>query len=515
MKKITLTLLLSATCVLQAQTFEWLKTPPITFSSNPDMIGYATAHDPSGNVYLSGFKENSFNYSEIFGDVFYNKYDDAGNLQFSKTFTGHVTVYDMVSDSQGNIIVAAGFVNLFAVDDLSIDIVDQGVQNLVLKFNSNGELLWHKQMSIENSFECRVHTITVDASDNVYIGYYDFMDSFIKKLSPQGDTLATIPQLNARSVQSISIDSEGNIYAAGSCADPGATFAGVTVSPSLLYNTFIVKYTANGVYQWVRYVEDITCPEPQVFAHTPDEVYFCSYLFDNYTFDGIPTEGPQQMFSDIFITKLNAAGNFQWVREVPGSGYINTGNRKFLSGDAQGNVYFAGSMRGTINWNNQMTTASNGFSNEAIVLKYNPQGDLLLAKTAGGASTDRFDAVTVNADGDIFLTGMSNGSASFDGIQHEIAQFQNWPFLAKLNMTALGTSEQDLGQVVIYPNPTSDFIRISNTTQNHNGNIFNMLGQKVMDFEISSDKPVAVHPLPTGTYLIKLNQSRSIKFVKN
>lgn len=149
MKKTTLILFLFIAMATRAQTFEWVKTPPITFNSNPDMIGYATTCDPSGNIYTMGFKENTFLYSEIFGDLFYNKYDNTGQLQFSKTFTGHATIYNAVADSQGNILVAAGYVNIMTVGDLALNTVDQGVQALLLKFDPDGNLLWHQHMTIE------------------------------------------------------------------------------------------------------------------------------------------------------------------------------------------------------------------------------------------------------------------------------------------------------------------------------------------------------------------------------
>jgi hypothetical protein len=515
MKKILLFLFLFANFIAFSQNFEWVKTQPITFNSNGSMIGYTTTCDPTGNVYISGFKENTYLYSEIFGDVFYNKYNGAGELQFSKTFTGHTTVYDMVSDSDGNILVCAGFVNAIAVDDLAIDTVDQGVQNILFKFDASGNLLWHEQFEIDGSPECRVHTMTTDADKNIYVGYYDFQHSYIKKLSPDGTLLMTISQQHVRMISSISVDNAGNIYAAGSCADPTANYNGVAVPATFSYNTFIVKYAPTGVYQWVRYVDDITCPDPQVVARTPDEVYFSSILFGNYVFDGIETEGPITSFSDIFITRLNAEGTFQWVREVPGSGIIIPGGRRYLTADMAGNVYFAGSTRNTIVWTDEITTVGTGFTEDAIVLQYDKNGNLLMAKTAGGVSSDRIDAIEVGASGDIYVAGMSRGPAAFDTFAFEADQYQYWPFLGKLTNVALGVNGQQLSNIRFYPNPASDYIYVAGTTQSIHANVINMLGQQVMDFEISAGDPADIHSLPKGTYLIKPDGSRAMKLIKN
>lgn len=515
MKKTTLILFLLTSVCSFAQSFQWIKTQPITFSSNPDMIGFATTCDASGNVYASGFKENTFLYDQIYGDVFLNKYNASGDLLFSKTIGGHATVFDLISDSNDNIIMVAAFVNTISLGNFSILTANQGVQNLLLKFDSQGNLLWHMQLQINDSLETRMHALTVDSSNNIYVGYYDFQHSEIKKLSAQGDVLLTISQQYARAISSLSVDNAGNIYAAGSCADPGATYAGVNVDAPFLYNTFIVKYSPQGDYKWIRYVEDITCPDPQVVAVSPDEVYFSSILFDNYTFDGIPTEGPLSMFSDVFITKLNSDGVFQWVREVPGStGMLYPGNRRWLSADPQGNIAMAGSMRGTIHWNNETTTATTGWSNDAIIVKFNPQGELLLAKTAGGTSNDRFDAITFNAAGDAFVVGMCQGNAQFDAIQQQGEAFQNWPFVAKLPAGSLGIQTQQSGNIGIYPNPASDFIHL-NSKQPVSGTIFNMLGQKIMDFSIANDQPVSIAHLSKTTYLVQIDGIQTLKLIKN
>ena len=515
MRKITLLTFLFLTVSAFSQNFEWVKTPPITFNGNGDLIGYSTACDPSGDIYIAGFKENTFLHGGVYGDMMYNKYNAAGELLFSKTFTGHAAIYDMTSDSDGNILVSAGYVNIFSVDNLQLSTTEQGTQNLLLKFDSQGNLLWHQQFEIEDWIECTFHSVTTDADNNIYVGYYDFMNSYIKKLAPDGTTLLTIPQMNVRMISSLSVDDAGNIYAAGSCADPDSSFDGVSVPPNFDYNTFVVKYAPSGAYQWVRFVDDITCTTPQVVARAPDEIYFSSYLFGNYMFDDIQSEGPNSMFSDIFITRLNSEGVFQWMREVPGDGVVKIGTRRYLSADDAGNVYFVGSTRFTINWNDQITTSVAGFSENALILQYDKNGNLLMAKTAGGESNDRIDAVEISPTGEILIAGMARANASFDGFQFEAEPFQYWPFLAKMTNVALGTKMHETQNIGFYPNPTSDFINVAGNVRNISGKIYNMLGQEVMDFEIGSEHPAAIHLLPKGTYLIKPNGSKATKLIKN
>jgi hypothetical protein len=77
--------------------------------------------------------------------------------------------------------------------------------------------------------------------------------------------------------------------------------------------------------------------------------------------------------------------------------------------DAAGNVYFSGKTRGTVDWDEQHQTSTVGFNNDAVLLKYNSDGELLMAQTAGGSSEDRYDSVAVGTNGEIFVSGMANG----------------------------------------------------------------------------------------------------------
>ena len=136
---------------------------------------------------------------------------------------------------------------------------------------------------------------------------------------------------------------------AGSCSENTATFGGVPFGDDSTYNTYLAKYDATGAAQWVKFVEDITCPFPQVRVGAPDEIYFSGELFGNFAFGSFTAEGPN-FGDDFFLARLDASGTFQWIREVPGQGHVSPGQRTFLDADAAGNVYFTGRMRNTITW---------------------------------------------------------------------------------------------------------------------------------------------------------------------
>lgn len=512
MKKFYLFVLISFS--LQGQSFQWLDVPEINFNLNPSMVGYAVAVDTNGNTFLTGFKENPYAYNDIMGDVIFNKYDASGNVVFAKTFIGRVNVYDLACDPSGNVYVAIAYVNILSIDGESFDVVDQGVQPMLAKFSPDGDLLWHYTPVIPDSFQAHFRALATDAQGFVYIGYDNFMNSYVQKLSPDGIPQLTITNLNAKMLSSVAVDTDGNIYAAGSCAEQDANFAGIDFPTTLDYNTFIVKYSSSGNCQWVRYVEDITCSEPQVKAAAPDQVYFSSPLYGAFQFGTITAQGPGIGFGDFFLTRLNASGEFQWLAEVPAgnTGNVQFGQRDYLAVDSQGQPLFAGITRGAITWDENHATATQSSSGDALLLKYAADGSLLFAKTFGGASDDRVDCVAFNGADDLMVSGMARGNATFDSFSHEAPGVTIYPYIGKISATVLGVPDVDRSEVVIWPNPVSSVLYLSGGAAS--GTIYNLLGQKIKEIAADAGQPVDVSALPSGVYVLNTSQG-SVKFVKS
>lgn len=512
MKKLLSLYLLAFTGFLHAQAFEWIQTPAINFNSSANLIGFPTTCDAAGNVYLTGFLNNAYNYTDIFGDLFYNKYNDAGNLLFSKTFTGKAQVYDIQADSAGNIYMAMAYIESVTIDNTTISSGITSAKQELLKLDTNGNLLWHLPISNFNSAVNHFESIAIDANDAVYICFDNYNFSYVKKLDGNGNELLSIEQQNVNLISSVSVDNEGNIYTAGGCANSNSKYAGVTVPATFSYNTYVAKYSPTGIYQWVKFVQDITCSEPQVVAHSPENVYFSSTLYGAYTFGSLVAEGPVNFGYDIFIAKLNTSGTFQWVKEVPGAGKAFVGKRKFLQVDNTGNVYFAGSTAGTVNWGNSITTNSTIYQ-DGLFLKINPSGTILLAKTAGGADTDRFDGITVNSSGNIFVSGLMRGTSTFDTLQHtESNAFLFYPVLAKYNIINLANPAFTENDILVYPNPAQDYFSIQNCLAS-SGEIFSLLGQKVAQFKVL-ETPISIRDLNQGIYVVKLDNGMSFRLVK-
>lgn len=518
MKKITslaLTLLFGA--AVYSQDAAWIKTPAINLSMNPQMVGYSTTTDAQGNVYFLGFKDGAVPYNSIMGKLHFIKYTADSEPAFIKEITGKAASHCIAADSEGNTIMALSYIETITIDDVTLTATN-GEKWLLAKFNAEGDLVWYEPIELnetEGSDVNEFSAIAVDENDTIYIGYGNFMNSYISVYSKFNNFLYTIEQLNVGRITSLSVDSEGNIYSAGSCSNFNATFAGVTEDSGFAYDTYIAKYSNTGVYQWVKFLEDITCPAMQVVTKSPDEVYLSGNLFENILFDTIQAEGPVSGFEDFFVARLNEEGNFVWVREVPGSGIAVPGHRNFLDIDSQGNVYFSGSTAMNINWGNGISTNSGTTGRDILVLKYNPDGEIIKAVTATGEGFNRADAVSVNNNGDVYMTGMAFGDVTFGSVTHTSATGQYYPFLAKIAAATMDVQTPKLVKPHVYPNPATDIIYLSATgTDNMQCTVYNTLGQMVKQVTVQPGEPLAVKELPSGVYTIMINGFESVKFIK-
>lgn len=515
LKKLLICFLFVSSFIGYSQTFEWVKTPAAVISGNPSSLGYSTTVDPFGNVYMAGYLDTPTFYTEIFGNLFYHKYDSSGVLLFSKTFTGTAVLHQMTNDSAGNILLAVEYLNVLVVDGVTIPNTTQLPQHVFLKMSPLGVLLWYKILGMPDTNVSTFKSIAVDASDTIYLGYDTYLDCRIEKISPTGTLLSTISQLNVNRLTSLDVDVDGNIYAAGTCANINSTFAGVAQPTSFDYSVYLVKYSSAGVFQWIKYIEDITCDAPMVKVHSPNDIYLCAPTFLAVTLGTITLEGPNSGGEDFFLAKLNASGTYLWAREVPGNGSFAIGNKHYLSLDSLGNVYLAGTLSGGLTtWGNSVTTNTTTFGNrEAALLKYDSMGLIQMAVTAGGTNSDGANSVVVASNGSIYWTGLVQGSATFGTLSHTNTDpFGNAPFMAKIQNGTLSVPENGLGVVKVYPNPVKDLLTIQTSQELLSVSIYTLSGQLIrLPFEGTT---LDFSGVPNGVYLVEIRAENALERFK-
>ncbi len=116
---------------------------------------------------------------------------------------------------------------------------------------------------------------------------------------------------------------------------------------------------------------------------------------------------------DIFISKLDGAGNFLWAKTFEGN---NTDEGLSITIDALGNVYTTGYFQGTVDFDPgpgaYNLTAAGIF--DVFVSKLDGSGNFIWAKRMGGTGTDEGKSIAIDSAGNIFSAGYFSGTADFN-----------------------------------------------------------------------------------------------------
>jgi hypothetical protein len=319
----------------------------------------------------------------------------------------------------------------------------------ISKLDAAGNFLWAKQ--IGGPLEDLGLSIAVDVSGNVYTtgrfretadfdpgaGVYNLTsagdtDIFISKLDALGN-FVWAKQIGGTSQDmgfSIAADASGNVYTTGSFVgtvdfDPGTATFNLTGN----WDIFISKLDAAGDFVWAKQMGGTSVEIGfGIAVDGSGNVYTTGYFSGSADFD--PGAGTYNLttvgFSDIFISKLDAAGNFVWAKQFNGTGQVQ-GNS--IAADASGNVYTTGIFTETADFDPGAGayTFTSGGSWDIFISKLDATGNLVWAKQMGGASQDYGRSITVDGLGNVYTTGNFGGTADFD------------PGAGAYNLTSAGT----------------------------------------------------------------------------
>jgi uncharacterized delta-60 repeat protein len=341
----------------------------------------AIAIDGSGNVYVTGVSWGDYSdYATI-------KYNSAGQQQWVARYDGPGNRDDVATaiavDSSGNVYVTGGSTGSMPPGF--------GYDYATIKYDSAGAQQWVARYGLVNTYD-EARAIAVDASGNVYV----------TGLSPglgTGNDYATIKYDSAGQQQWVSryngpgnsddsafalaIDSSGNVYVTGQSAGLGTGTDYATI-----------KYNSAGQEQWVvRYNGSANGGDgaTAIVVDSSGNVYVTG------------ESGNPSGDSDYLTIKYDASGAEQWVARYNGPGDSNDGAIA-IAIDSLGNVYVTGDSVGV------------GTGTDYATIKYNSAGQQQWAARYNGPANlnDYAHGIAIDASGNVYVTGASFGSGSYD-----------------------------------------------------------------------------------------------------
>ena len=327
---------------------------------------------------------------------------------------------------------------------------------------------WAKQMGdISND---RAHSVAIDAAGNVYTtgrfeGMVDFdpgagtynltsagwEDVFVSKLNSSG-TFVWAKQLGGANfdvANSIAVDAAGNIYTTGSFLgtsdfDPGLGVYNLTSIGS--GDIFVSKLNSSGAFVWAKNFGGAGSGNDakSIAVDATGNVYTTGYFDSIVDFDpgisayNLSAVGAYGGSVDVFISKLNASGNFVWAKQIGGG--TNSGSiGNSITVDAAGNVYSTGWFADIVDFDPGVgvyNIASSG-TQDIFVSKLNSSGAFVWAKSIGGSGTDIDigSSIVLDASGNVYTTGGFSGTADFDPGVGVYILAGGGAFVSKLNVS--------------------------------------------------------------------------------
>jgi hypothetical protein len=250
------------------------------------------------------------------------------------------------------------------------------------KYDSAGNRLWIRQLGSSDSDSS--YGVAVDAPGNAYMAGYiegaagSTADAFVSKLDPAGNVIWS----RGGTSWDVALDPLGNVLACGQASGIGG------------YGDFLVsKYDPAGSLTWTRQFGSANSESVSgVAADGSGNVYLSGSTRDPYV-GGL---------NDILLCKYDAAGNLAWHRQLGSpSGEYDTSTG--VAADASGNVYVTGWTSGSIGGQNAGNT-------DTFLLKYNTTGDLVWTRQLGTSGCDQAGAIAVDQAGRIYITGYTSES---------------------------------------------------------------------------------------------------------
>lgn len=190
-------------------------------------------------------------------------------------------------------------------------------------------------------------------------------------------------------------------------------------------DAFLGKITAGGAVPWLVSTSGMGLRFARGLGVNSqgDMALGGKFQVDTMTFDTLKI-GRRNAYDGGFAARAARDGHLRWLRAV---GAVGDHDVKGAAITAGGEVYLVGDFTQAVMIGSDSLAGGSG--RDVFVAKLDAQGNLLWLRKAGGGGDDVADAAAVDADGNLYVTGMTSGGAQFG--THAASGFGDCAFLAK------------------------------------------------------------------------------------
>jgi WD40 repeat protein len=303
-----------------------------------------------------------------------------------------------------------------------------------------------------------IRSVTCDSSGNVYFaGYYEgtptikdeadvplgtlptaeIVAAFVSKFDSSGvyqysRIIDGLGGFGSNQVNSVTFDSSGNMYIAGSYSGTPTIYEVTSGGVSTLVGTlptaefiagFVCKFNSSGVYQYSRIIDG--SGNDQVNSVTCDSsgnMYIAGFYQQGTPTikdeDDVPLGTlPTPVGRTGFVSKFNSSGVYQYSRIIDGTGNDQV---RGVACDSSGNMYIVGSYtEGTPTIKDEadvpLGTLPESIGGAGFVCKFNSSGVYQYSRIIDGDISFIFDeitSVTCDSSENVYIAGFYSGGAT-------------------------------------------------------------------------------------------------------
>ncbi len=469
---------------------------------------------------------------DIYGDTKFEEYDSAGHALDSTTINGHIELIDSRADGSGNWYVLAKYFDTVYFPDGSQFTRDPyatpGLPGyFVFRLNSGSlSIKWIQQVGTTNAWDAAAFTL---ANNNLYLVADSFASFYLNTCICMVDTGTGAihklwDQVGVSAVHSIAVDASGNIYLSGGCMETDIDFNGHMESLSLTQNNYIVRYKANGVFDWILRTHDYPsgssgCSRRTLSIVNNDFIYYSGELKDSMTLGAFILHKPN-LNNSFMAARLDSSGNVYWARQQGDTtdGGITVENVRHAAVTSDSCLHLFVYIRGAINLGNGIITSAPLSHSIAAIVCINPDSTAKWVKYITGVSTHTTQIVSW--DKYLYLTGNGYDTASFqfDSLTTPVILDGYTPYIAKLNTayapdTTHSSSIETIAATgfIIMPNPATNYVFLEGLDEYCNAvsmQMTDIYGRAVAQYKYAQPSHVeriSTANLPRGLYVIKIS----------
>ena len=265
---------------------------------------------------------------------------------------------------------------------------------------TNISISWIKQFG--TSSDDLSNYLSIDSSENIYIvgttngnlnenNNFGENDIFLIKYDNSGNIKWTrqIGSTDNDSGNRVSVDSSDNVYVTG-------YVKGSLDNKTYLSNrdSFLINYDSEGNINWS--IQFGTIDWDTAYGIHTDKL---NNVFVAGNSHGSMDNLTQFGNADLFLSKYDSNGINQWTRQIGSSGFEICWDLKL---DSLGNSYVAGRTDGIIE-------GKNYGSADALLLKYDSNGNKIWSKQFGTSSQDHAISLSIDSSNNVYVTGSTQG----------------------------------------------------------------------------------------------------------